>query len=475
MKCLLIMPPWSPYDVYTGEFSKSVSGVWPPIGHLCSLAATLLQAKNDVEIIDGAFFNHDAILKKVTQSNASFIGFYTNAFLWKSSIKMINMIKSVLPDVHIAVGGPLATAWKEKYFLDCEKIDSIFIGEADYTITHLVDCLRNNTSFESVKGIVYKNKAGQIIENAPAPIIENLDELPFPARHLIENHRYKPPLETYRRLPVTYIFSSRGCTNRCLYCFQISTKQGIRFRSAENVLAEIEECVKKYKIKEIRFFDDNFAYDLDRVDAICEGLIKAKYDLTWYCSSRVDNINLEIMKKLRRSGCWGILFGAESGVQANLNTLRKNATIEQTAQAVGDARKAGLKAVTPFIFGIPGETFQDGLETIEFACKIKPFTVNFHTLTPFPGTELYDNIDKYGKRMGDFIDYTFEKAVFIPHSMGKDEIIKLREIAFKRFFSRPSYIFMRLIKIRTIMDIRILWSGFRAFVKMYRNKRSFSA
>ena len=205
------------------------------------------------------------------------------------------------------------------------------------------------------------------------------------------------------------------------------------------------------------------------------GLIKANYDLTWYCSSRVDNISFDLMKKMKRAGCWGILFGAESGVQSNLNTLNKNATLEQTAEAVRYARKAGLKVVTPFIFGIPGETFDDGLETIKFACKIKPFTANFHTLTPFPGTPLYDNIEKYGRREGEYQDYTFEKAVFIPHTMTKEEIIKLREVAFKRFFSRPSYILMRLYNIRTWLDIKILWSGLKAFINMYTNKNSFNA
>lgn len=468
------MPPWNPSDIYTGEFSKDVSGVWPPIGHLCSLAATLQQKNNVVTIIDGAFYNHENIIERIKKENPDFIGLYTNAFLWKSTIQMINLIKSYDLGSIVAIGGPFASAWQKKCFAECPLLDVLFIGESDYTITDLVDCIKQGVNYSCVKGIIYKGPNSELIKTPPAPIIHDLDALPLPARDLIDNYRYVPPLETYRRLPVTYIYSSRGCTNRCLYCFQISKEVGIRYRSAENVLKEIDECVNKYKFKEIRFFDDNFTRDLKRVEAICDGLIRRKYDLTWYCSSRVDNINFEIMKKMKKAGCWGILFGAESGVQKNLNTLRKNATLEQTEKAVKDARKAGLKVVTPFIFGIPGETFDDGIKTIEYACKIKPFTVNFHTLTPFPGTPLYDKIEKYGKMEGDFKDFTFEKAVFVPYSMSKEDIIKLREIAFKRFFSRPSYILMRILSIRTFMDIRILWYGFKAFINMYKNKESFN-
>ena len=473
MKCILVMPSWDPADVYTGEFSKNVSGVWPPIGHLCSLAATLLQKNNEVEIIDGAFFNHMAVVRQVLTSGASFVGLYVNAFLMKSAIKIVNAIKIAKPEICVAFGGPLASAFREKCFEWTNMLDVVFTGEADYTLPAYVESLKQNTPKDQLKGIIYKEN-GNIKKTAEVPIIENLDDLPFPSRQLIDNSRYIPPLETYRRLPVSYIISSRGCTNRCLYCFQISPeREGIRFRSAENVYVEMEECVKKYKIKEIRFFDDNFAYDLDRVDQICQKLIKAKLNLTWYCSSRVDNINLSIMKTMKKSGCWGILFGAESGVQKNLNMLRKNTTIEQTKKAVDLARKAGLKTVTPFIFGIPGETYEEGLQTIKFACKINPFTVNFHSLTPFPGTELFDNIEKYGRRLGEFEDYTFEKAVFVPHTMTQDEIVKLREKAFKQFFSRPSYILRRILNIRTIMDIRILWDGFLAFLQMYHNKDSF--
>ena len=154
------MPPWSPKDIYTGEFSKTVSGVWPPIGHLCSLAATLIEKGNNVEIIDGSFFNLNEILNKVFNSHAEFIGIYTNAFLWKSAITTINGIKKIVPKVHISIGGPFATALKQKCFVECDQIDTLLFGEGDYSITELVDCLKNKKPLSDVLGLIYKDKDG---------------------------------------------------------------------------------------------------------------------------------------------------------------------------------------------------------------------------------------------------------------------------------------------------------------------------
>jgi radical SAM superfamily enzyme YgiQ (UPF0313 family) len=123
------------------------------------------------------------------------------------------------------------------------------------------------------------------------------------------------------------------------------------------------------------------------------------------------------------------------------------------------AREVGLTVYTPFIFGIPGETFEEGLKTIEFACELNPDIANFHALTPFPGTELYDNIDTYGTMSGDLTDYTYQGAAFTPYTMTREEIAKLRQIAFKRFYSRPGYVLRRILALRSMTDVRAVVKG----------------
>ncbi|RPI33769.1 MAG: B12-binding domain-containing radical SAM protein, partial [Nitrospiraceae bacterium] len=126
-----------------------------------------------------------------------------------------------------------------------------------------------------------------------------------------------------------------------------------------------------------------------------------------------------------------------------------------------------LTVYTPFLFGIPGQTFEDGLKTIEFACELNPDIANFHALTPFPGTELYDNIEKYGTMSGDLTDFTYQGAAFVPFTMTREEIAQLRQIAFKRFYSRPSYILKKVLALRNINDVKAYAKGAKSLFWMW--------
>jgi radical SAM superfamily enzyme YgiQ (UPF0313 family) len=294
--------------------------------------------------------------------------------------------------------------------------------------------------------------------------MQDVDSLPFPARELLGDAMdYIPPPATYKRKPVAVIMTSRGCNRRCIFCFQIDKerKNGIRFRSVANVMQEIELCLQQ-GYKEIKFIDDTLAADYDRAMQIAQEIKKRKLDFTWFTSACVHQVDKPLLKAFREAGCWAILFGAESGVQRNLNAIRKGITLEQIRKAVKAAKEVGLTVYTPFLFGIPGQTYEDGLKTIEFACELNPDIANFHALTPFPGTELYDNIEEYGTMSGDLTDYTYQGAAFTPHTMTREEISQLRQLAFKKFYSRPGYIFRRLLLLRNINDVRAASKGARS-------------
>jgi anaerobic magnesium-protoporphyrin IX monomethyl ester cyclase len=184
--------------------------------------------------------------------------------------------------------------------------------------------------------------------------------------------------------------------------------------------------------------------------------IKARrLDFTWFASACVNQVDRPLLKAFKEAGCWAILFGAESGVQKNLNTIKKGTTLEQIREAVKAAKDVGLRVSTPFIFGIPGETFEEGLQTIDFAISLNPDIANFHAITPFPGTYLYDNLEKYGTISDELTDFTYQGAAFIPHTMTREEILRLRRTAFKRFYSRPSFILKRLLDLRNLNDLKV--------------------
>ena len=338
----------------------------------------------------------------------------------------------------------------------------------------MLDRLSQGKSLAGVEGVVFR-QGQEIIKNPPRPLITDLDSLLFPARELLGDAKdYIPPPATYKRKPVAVIMTARGCNRRCIFCFQIDKKRksGIRYRSVENVIQEIELCLKQ-GYREIKFIDDTLAADYDRALQIAKEIKQRKLNFTWFASACVHQVDKPLLRAFKDAGCWAILLGAESGVQKNLNTIRKGITLEQTRNAVKEAQEAGLTVYTPFIFGIPGETFEEGLKTIEFACTINPDIANFHALTPFPGTELYDNIENYGSMSFDLTDFTYQGVAFIPHTMKREEIAELRQIAFKRFYSRPGYILRRICMLRNVNDIKAAAQGFMSLLWLWLKKDIF--
>jgi radical SAM superfamily enzyme YgiQ (UPF0313 family) len=358
--------------------------------------------------------------------------------------------------------------------MDSTAIDAIVTGEGEITVAEIIEKLSQGKSLTGVEGVVFRER-GKIIKNPPRPLITELDSLPFPARELLgDENDYIPPPATYRRKPVAVIMTARGCNRRCIFCFQIDKerKSGIRYRSVENVMQEIELCLKQ-GYREIKFIDDTLAADYDRAMQIAQEIKTRGLDFTWFASACVNQVDKLLLRAFKDAGCWAILLGAESGVQKNLNAIRKGITLEQTRNAVKAAKEVGLRVYTPFIFGIPGETFEEGLRTIEFACEINPDIANFHALTPFPGTELYDNIDMYGKISEELTDFTYQGVAFIPHSMTREEIAMLRQIAFRRFYSRPQFILRRIAGLRNIHDVKVAVKGFKSLFWLWVKKDIF--
>jgi anaerobic magnesium-protoporphyrin IX monomethyl ester cyclase len=267
---------------------------------------------------------------------------------------------------------------------------------------------------------------------------------------------------------VAVLMTSRGCNRRCIYCFQIdkARKSGIRYRSVESVLAEIEHCISR-GYREIKFIDDTLAADYQRAMLLAREIKARKLDFTWFASACVNQVDRPLLQAFKEAGCWAILFGAESGVQKNLNAIRKGTTLEQIRKAVGAAKEVGIRVSTPFMFGIPGETYEEGLETIEFALDLNPDIANFHAITPFPGTYLYDNMDKYGSVSSELSDFTYQGAAFIPHTMTREQIVRLRQIAFKRFYARPSFIVKRILELRNLHDVGVAAKSLRSLFWLF--------
>lgn len=476
MKCALIIPAWLPQELFPRQTAGSQINYWQPLGMLY-IAAALRQAGHEVRFFNGAFLTQEEILRMVGEFDPRFAGIYSTAFGWNKAMQTAAAVKRLNPDIFTCAGGPYPIALQEQCLAECVHFDAVGTGEGELTVPAMIARLEAGQGLEDVLGVAFRRGTG-IVKNPPRPLIEDLDALPFPARDLLgEADRYLPPPGTYRRKPVTVMLTARGCDRNCLFCFQIDRHRragvrGVRFRSVENVLAEIEHCLA-LGYREIKFLDDTLAADYERALRLAREIKARGLDFSWFASACVNQVDEPLLRAFKEAGCWAILFGGESGAQENLNAVRKGSTLAQIRAAVRAAKAAGLRVSMPFMFGIPGETYADALKTIDFAIELDPDLANFHALTAFPGTDLYDHHAQYGTLSPELGDYTYQGAAFVPYTMTREEIHALRQLGLRRFYSRPAFLLRQLLRLRHVNDLRAALAGLRSLASLWARRGLF--
>lgn len=460
MKIVLALAPHSFEDRYNKSIAKA-AGSLPPLG-LLYLAAYLRREGHEVSVFDGSIDSFQSFAALIKEKKPDIFGVTAMTFLWQKSKKLIEYVKAELPEAFIMAGGAHPTFFAQGCFDDCPQLDCVVISEGELTLTELCKCLEEKKPLRDVDGIAFRGEDGTVRVNKPRGPIKNLDSIPHPARDLVNILAYKPALEQYKRLPVTNVMGSRGCPFQCIFCSHV-TGDSIRFRSPENIIDEIASLIKDYGIREIAFWDDTMTVRKDRIYELCRLMKKNKLDIIWSAQARVNTVDLELLKEMRSAGCWRIFYGVESLIEKNLQVLKKGIIPEQTFTAVRAAQKAGIEVETSFIFGIPGETYEDALEDVERMIKLNPDYMKCFPLTPIPGTHLYNNAEKYGKFITRDLDkFTENKIVFIPHTMTEDELTRIIPYAYKKFYLRHKYILRYFMRIRSWEDIRRATRGLMA-------------
>ncbi len=399
---------------------------------LAVIASILRKDGHDVEIFDinALRLSKEEMLGvlRLKKWDVSGISGLITTFLFQEWL--IPELKIINPKAPVISGGGLATSMPKFLFKNTEA-DIAVVGEGEKTMSELLFALENGNPLKGIAGAWFRDSSGDIIANSTRDNVKKLDDLPFPAWDLL-------PMDIYlenavwgdaannssgfkKNVKITKsmnIISSRGCPFSCNYCYHLFGKSSYRFRSAQNIIDEIDILINKYDVGFIGFVDDNMMASEKRLLEFCS-LLKAKnWDLTWGCHGRVTSAKPEILSKMAETGCVWIGYGIESGSQKILDLMNKKASVKQAKEAIKNTRASGIYPNTTFIFGYPGETVDTICESIEFKKEMEIDCTSFFA-TPYPGTDLYmhsklliQDTEKYIKSLGDATDFCINLTGF---------------------------------------------------------------
>lgn len=314
-------------------------------------------------------------------------------------------------------------------------LDVAVRGEYEVAVRELASGARSDWS--EVAGITFRRgPGGPVVSTPDRPFLDNLDRLPFPARHLINNGLYRRP-DT--GAPQTTIQTSRGCPGRCIFCLAPGVYGSkIRTRSPGDVARELSDCVGRFGIRDFFFRADTFTWNKGWVVALCREIVERKLDIAWVCNSRVDTIDRERLEWMKKAGCHGIAFGIESGSQQSLDRMGKGISLEKSAEAVRMTRALGIKTLLYFVVGFPWETEEDIKKTADFAVKLRGDLVEFHSAIPFPGTQLEKLAGSEGLLDGISLDgRDYSAAPLRTKHVTAKRLRQLRRNAFIRVYADP--------------------------------------
>lgn len=468
MKITLINPPIGIKEIY-GKYSKLAS-FQPPIG-LCALAGYLAKYGYTVRIIDANVLNLTIsdIVKVIIDEPADLIGIYTNTSNYYIVSELTSSIKKVNRLQNIVLGGPHPSVLPEDTLKETAA-DYCVIGEGEETLLELARFIEDDCKdLSRIDGLAFKREGAEIIVNNLRKNIDNLDNLPFPAVHLLPPiSRYRLYLLQYKRLPYMTVITSRGCPYRCIFC-ETPFGKAVRFHSPEYITDYIEYLSKEFGIKELHFCDDTFTFNETRVSKMCELIQKKKLDVTWYAATRANIKNKNLFYEMRKAGCWTCAIGVESGDASILKLIGKNISLDEIAVGVESVLKAGLILKTFFILGHPGETLETIERTIKFAISLKAHYPVFSLMTPFPGTEIWNTAEKYGTfERSDFRKLLISTSdpVFVPYGLTKELLLKKQREAFRRVYLNLGMIKRQIETIRSVEDFKKMCKAAFAFTNL---------
>lgn len=453
MRIALVYPHFYPEEHWSTIAAQEKNlGVFPPLS-LAYVASILEKSKHQVIITDVAAQNLSlsGVIKAIKKFDPHLMGFTITTSSFHQTLSWIKMLKEDV-NVPVIVGGVHVGIYPAET-MSHSQIDFALIGDVELSLPEFMASFAQKEGFEKVSGLCFR-KGSEIVINERSPQAINLDEISFPARHLLPNNRYYSIVSLKRNF--TAMITSRGCPFKCIFCDQGQRKPVLR--SALNVVNEIEECYHKFNIREIDFFDPSFTVDKQRVIEMCRLMRSRNIDISWSFRTRADTVDEELLDEMSKAGCIRIMYGIESAVPAILKLLRKEVDIEQIKRIIALTNKKRIEAFGFFIIGSPGDTRQTVEETIRFARRSKLDHAQFTRMTVFPGTELYNRyLDKnHSDYWRKFVLDEKVKMVLplIDTELSIDQANKLIRKAYLSFYLHPARIARNIFNMRSLSQLK---------------------
>jgi radical SAM superfamily enzyme YgiQ (UPF0313 family) len=452
MKVTFLNPP------QTNSKYKFLGVVAPSLG-IGYMASVLEHNDVDVDVLDASALelSYDEIGQEILKRNPDIVSISALTPTIGVALDSADKIKQVKPDTIVVLGGYHPT-FEYESVLEEKSVDVVVRGEGEYTLLELVQTLENNGDLKNVRGLAFHDEAdGSLVLTPERPIVQNLNELPFPAFHLF-------PMEKYRILNISTnvatIITTRGCPMQCSFCSSAALHGNkLRRRSYQNVCDEIELRLMEENIDTIAFMDDTFTLNKRFVRDFCNEIKRRNLKFWWGCTSRVDTLDEELLELMKEAGCITLFMGVESADQHVLEKMNKNITLDKTQRAFDLCRKVGIRTIASCVIGMPEDTRESIISTIEFVKKLNPSYALYSLATPYPGTRFYNETFKKDLiTIKDWSKYTLINPVLETIDCSSAELRSLQKKAFIGFYLRPSYLIRQasrdgLILIKTIFGI----------------------
>jgi len=435
VKELLVIPPLPPMDLmYMAAVAEEITE--PCYYEAKIVDYSLVENSSEQFKFDLQEFKPDYLVVNVASTTL------------ENDLSVLQVAKDILPNITTIVKGAHFLTSNTDVLYKYRTLDLVIVGEAEITLKEIL----KGKDYSKIKGLCYRD--GFVAKfTGKRPFIQDLDKLPFPARHLVNNDLFKRPDNNKVQ---AIIKVSRGCPHHCFFCLATPVSGAkVRVRSVENIIAEIKECVETYKITNFLFWADLFNADREWTMDLCEKIIESGLEITWSSNTRADTADDEMAELMYQSGCRLVSIGVESGSQYILDKIGKKITIDEIRDTVKIFKRAKIKVYNYFVIGLPWDDEDTVEDTIDFAIELDSDFVSFYTATPLPGTRFC----KYALEKS-LLDEksSFEGAYFEPvvntHFLTKERILELHKQAIKRFYLRPMFILRSILNIRSIAELK---------------------